>query len=365
MDTSKMNSSVTNINKLGFDAIWAGSSYEAQSVQLTDTMTKLNRCITDLNQFDIILQKRDKYVEICSQIKTLSGQMASCASSHTKETEETGCGNCSSLASHIQQLEIERLKLREEIIGLLSQFSGIDAEIAPPADLSGIADGILTFEEQQALTEIYMAMPSGNLAKNLEGKTDENGVVIEDGYAYIQQRIDEIKATYTGSERNYYVAMEVIEISILAGVRSPYEHHGTMGTPGVAVQTEATRAAVDTQWLSKGIDCNAYASMVIFDEDSTQKWLEVGQFTGAGTGVSFDEAKPGDVFCNGGHVGIVMANNPETGELIINHASGHGPDMKYEVVTYRKLQNDGYEIRRVDRTYISPRLQKILEEENN
>lgn len=36
-------------------------------------------------------------------------------------------------------------------------------------------------------------MPAGNVAKNLEGKVDENGVLIEDGYAYIQERIDSIK----------------------------------------------------------------------------------------------------------------------------------------------------------------------------
>ena len=355
MNTSNMNTSVTNINKLGFDSIWSGSAYQAQSAQLTDTMTQLNQCIKDLNQFDIILQKRDKYVQICSDIKTLSGKRASCASSHTKETKETGCGNCTSLTSRINALEKERKLLREEIIGLLGQFVGIDAEIEPPADLSGIADGILTFEEQQALTEIYMAMPAGNIANNLVGKTDENGVVIEDGYAYIQQRIDEIKSQYTGSERNYYVAMEVIEISILAGVRSPYEHNGTGFIPGTT-PSEATRAVVSTKWLSDGIDCNAYASLVIFDENSTQGWLEVGQFTTAGIAVNYEDAKPGDVFCNGGHVGIVMANDPETKQLIINHASGQQPDMKYEVVSYQTLQNGGNKIRRLDSTYVSERL---------
>ena len=363
MDTSKMNDSVTNINNLGFDDVWSGSAYEAQREQLTSTMDKLNKCIEDLNKFDIILQKRDEYVEICTKIANLSKQKASCEQSHNEETIEKGCGNCSSLSAQIKALEIKRLELREIIIAMLAEFVGIDAEIAPPADLTAIGDDILTFEEQKALSEIYMAMPPGNIAENLEGKVEENGVVIEDGYAYIQQRIDEIKSKYTGPERNYYVAMEVIELSILAGVRSPYEHNGTACKPGME-PSEATRAPVDTKWLSLGIDCNAFASMVIFDDESLQGWLEVKQFPEAQPVLTFDEAQPGDIFCNGGHVGKIMSNNPETGEVIICHASSHNNDMKYEVVTYEEFESQGYSVRRIDRTYESSRLRKKLENEN-
>ena len=34
MDTAKMSSSVANINNLGFDSVWSGSAYEAQSNNL-------------------------------------------------------------------------------------------------------------------------------------------------------------------------------------------------------------------------------------------------------------------------------------------------------------------------------------------
>lgn len=85
--------------------------------------------------------------------------------------------------------------------------------------------------------------------------------------------------------------MEVIEISLLAGVRSPYEHHGTTG------DTIYTHNPVSTEWLSKGIDCNAYVSMVIYDDESIEKWLRVEQYKYAGTSVdTYEEAQPGDIF---------------------------------------------------------------------
>ena len=55
MDTSKLNSGVTNINKLMFSETWSGSAFDAQSATLNDLMTKLNQCIADLSAFDAIL----------------------------------------------------------------------------------------------------------------------------------------------------------------------------------------------------------------------------------------------------------------------------------------------------------------------
>ena len=133
MDTSKLNSGVTNINKLMFSETWSGSAFDAQSATLNDLMTKLNQCIADLSAFDAILLLKDLYVSICDEISRLYGLMASCSVNH--DDPESSC-SCGSYAAQIQELEVKRKALREQIIGLLGQFSGITAEVAPPADLS-------------------------------------------------------------------------------------------------------------------------------------------------------------------------------------------------------------------------------------
>lgn len=136
MDTANMNKSVTNINALGITEVWSGSAYEAQSEQLSELMTKLNKCISDISAFSAILALRDLYIALCEQIKSLYADKAACESGHGEEQQKYGCGTCSAISSEITAKEKERVALRNQIIGLLGQFSGITAEVEAPADLS-------------------------------------------------------------------------------------------------------------------------------------------------------------------------------------------------------------------------------------
>ena len=134
MDTSKLNGSVTTINKMGFDQIWGGAYHTAQRDSLNDAMTQLNKCIEDVNTFNNALIKLEKYIEICERIQELYRAISSCSSGHTEEQKKYGCGTCSGYAAEISQKETQRKNLRAEIIALLSKFAGIDVEIADPVD---------------------------------------------------------------------------------------------------------------------------------------------------------------------------------------------------------------------------------------
>lgn len=134
MDTTNLNGSVTNINKLGFDQIWGGAYFTNQRDSLNDAMTKLTDCIADVNEFNNALIKLEEYIKICERIQELYRLISSCASSHTKEQDENGCGACSSYYAEITQKESQRKLLRAEIIAMLSKFTGVDIEIAEPAD---------------------------------------------------------------------------------------------------------------------------------------------------------------------------------------------------------------------------------------
>lgn len=60
-----------------------------------------------------------------------------------------------------------------------------------------------------------------------------------------------------------------------------------------------------------------------------------------------------------------MANDPVSKQLIINHASRQDPDMKYEVISYKTLEERGNVIRRVDRNYVTPEVQEYLDKNQN
>ena len=126
MDTANLNTNVSNINNIRFSDVWSGSAAEVQSDSLESFMKDLNKCIEDIALFDAILVLREMYIKICSEISKLSAQISACASSHGKEEEENGCGNCATLSARIQELERQRKELREKIIGMLGQFSGIN-----------------------------------------------------------------------------------------------------------------------------------------------------------------------------------------------------------------------------------------------
>ena len=160
-------------------------------------MSKLNHCISDLNDFDVILIKRDEYIQICATLSDLYSKQVSCQGGHGDEEEKNGCGNCANLTEQINIYEKKRQNLRTEIIGLLAQFVGIDAEILPPMDLSNIDDGNIDyFVDMDKILAIY-SKPGGLIPLSgspslfdLYNEYDAEGNVIPySGEKYVNEQI--------------------------------------------------------------------------------------------------------------------------------------------------------------------------------
>lgn len=133
MEVSNLNSGVTNINNIRFSETWSGEAAEKQVESLNSFMSDLNKCISDLTAFDAILVLREQYIEICDEISRLNGLISSCSVDHNDPESSCSCGY---YASRIAVLESQRQQLRSTIIGLLGQFSGINPEVGPAADLT-------------------------------------------------------------------------------------------------------------------------------------------------------------------------------------------------------------------------------------
>ena len=371
MDTSNMNNSVTNINNLGFDAVWSGSAYETQSQQLTDTMSKLNQCISDLNDFDVILTKRDTYIEICNTLSRLYSQRASCQSGHGEEQEKYGCGNCSSLSTQIAEYERKRKELREEIIGLLSKFVGIDAEIFPPADLSIVDDGVVDVFFD--LDELNAFSSRGNVPV-WEGSifdlyADEGGI------DYINGRIADI-VSKCSNEREIAVNVGLLLVDMCKdkGYVLDYKHSGQhslnymygYGTSMISVNgdqyTFSPESGVDPNQvfdkkynniyqMSSGGDCCSMVSYLVnvataddpmSDNPQGFHWEGVNGFKSFGDRIHMSQATAGDVFVYEGHTGMIVRvntgddNDPNNGQVYILESGGsysHLAVNKYDYYT--------------------------------
>ena len=133
MDTANLNGSVTNINNIRFDETWKGSAAENQVNQLNNFMQDFNKCIQDITAFNVILLLRDQYIKICDRIKELDALINGCDADH--DDPDCSC-SCGTYAAEIAKLEQERMALRNKIIGLLGQFTGITPEVGDPVDLT-------------------------------------------------------------------------------------------------------------------------------------------------------------------------------------------------------------------------------------
>lgn len=344
---SELDSITSNVNNLNFDGIWKSKASQKLLVSLNDILSKIKVESGNLNTFAKAVRRIDELIEIDGKIAELSARLMSI----DVDTEE-GEAAAATIQGEISQLEQKKQQIKNEIKGAISGFTSVSSDYS--IAFSGISSA--SWNELVEKAGEFSKLPTGDLFKALT-IVDNNGNVIRDGEQYVNAEINAIKARYTGTERNYYVAMKIIELSLEGRVRIPYVHNGTTSTG----KTIDTRIAVPTSALRRGVDCNAFVSYVIFGEDSTEKWLEVGKYKNAGQAVSsYEQMQAGDIFANGKHVGVIVENNPETGEALILHSTRANMQMEMEKVNYNYFSSKGYSIRRVDSNYVSPELAEIL-----
>lgn len=403
MDTSKMNSGVTNINNLGFSSIWSGTAYEAQSEYLTETMIKLNKCINDINDFNDILDLRDQYVEICDQISRLYVAIRSCSVDH--DDPESRC-SCGANYAKIAKLERQRLVLRNKIIGLLGKFVGVDAELYPAIDLSIESTDFKYLFDVDALLEIYSTpgalkpTPDNYGLFDMYNEYDENGNLIPySGEKYVNDQIAWV-VSQCRNEREIAVNVSLLFAKLAAdkGYSLTYENDGAQGGlnwgkvnwdqstgnytykdgSGFDPSIGYNQGYNNVTQMEEGMDCCAwvsYALNVAIADDPTAPnptgfaWQGVGGLNKFGEPVSSSETQPGDIFIAPsqgtpyGHTGMIVSieedpNNPGTGTVVIAESGGIKSAYSINQYSYTTDENgkismlrDGTVFRNMDSVY--------------
>lgn len=345
-------SSVSSIKNVSFDGIWSGNAYNNLSGALESTLSRMEKENSNLDTFSQAMDKLQKYKENKIKIAELADQISKIS---IPEDDEAAAAEAArqkaALEAEKAKLEEENKTLRVEIESLLATITAISSEIEVIAfDLSNYKDYIEYIEDLTELklkydTAGYLRMLGGNDSLyNYYNITDENGNIIMSGQEYIEGIITDIQEKYSGREAAVNCAIAMLSLAADKGIRINYEHSGTDHDPYVRTSDVAT-----------GVDCNPFVSWCL-DKGVPGgfQWRPVGNFTSIGTGYAYEDwgnAKAGDVLCNGGHVTIIIDNDPETGQFLIAEASGQTNGIRMKSVTYQTLKNNGYTCRDMTEIY--------------
>lgn len=182
---------------------------------------------------------------------------------------------------------------------------------------------------------------------------DENGKVIKNsGKDYINSLLNGLKKNYSGRELAVNTALLILQLSADKNVRIPYRHKGTGANPYVSIDS-----------VMSGVDCNAFVSAILNQAiPDGFEWKRVGQFKNIGKEIlpeNYSQAKPGDIFVRPkditgltglpGHVGIIVANDPETGQFITAEATDGA--IKLKIQTYNAMENYGWYVQDLSEVY--------------
>lgn len=344
--TGDIDGSITNIKNVSFEGVWSGSAYDNLSGALESTLTRVEKERTNLDTFSKAMEKLQKYKENKLKIEQLDKEIASISvPSDDEEAAAAAQAQIAALQAEKTKLENENKVLRSEIESLLGTITAISSEIEVIAfDLSNYKDYMEYIEDLAELkakydTAGYLRMlGQGDSLYNYYNVYDESGKLIMSGQEYVEGVILDIQEKYDGREAAVNSAIAMLALAADKGIRINYEHAGTNSNP-----------YVKTSAVVSGVDCNPFVSWCL-DKGVPGgfHWRPVQNFKSIGKGYDYEnwsQAKPGDVLCNGGHVTIILDNDPATGQFLIAEASGQVAGIRTKSVTYQTLKNNGYSCR--------------------
>lgn len=338
-------SSVSEIKNVSFDGVWSGSAHKNLTGALETVLANADKQQTNLETFEQAMTKLQKYKENKIKIDELNAAISKIViPSDDEEAAAAAAAQKAALEAERDKLVTENKALKSEIEALLATITAITSEIEViKFDLSNYKDYMEYIED---LAELKAKYDNGGLRMlgqndslyNYYNIYDEKGNLVMSGKDYVEGVIKDIQTKYSGREAAVNSAIAMLALAADKGIRLNYEHHGTDADPYVRTSDVVT-----------GVDCNPFVSWCL-DKGVPGgfQWRPVGNFKSIGTGYAYENwgnAKPGDVLCNGGHVTIIIDNDPATGQFLIAEASGQIAGIRTKSVSYQHLKNNGYTCR--------------------
>lgn len=332
----------TTIESLSFDSVWSGGAHDKLTSSLKTVLNNLKSQEASLSSFCTGLVLLQTYKDNKEKLDGLNGALAILPTGKEYEMDR------SNIQSQINSLATMNSQLKSNITSLMDSISSVDST---DVNIVSLNFNMEYLYEAQELKEIYNSglskLDNGVSLYKYYDQYDESGNLILSGKDYIEGVITNIQSNYTGREAAVNCALAMLQLAADKGVKLDYEHKGTA----------AIEPYVPTSQVASGVDCNPWTSWCV-DKGTPGgfQWRPVGEFKNVGETLDdWTQAKPGDVFVikndTQGHVGIIIENNPETGEFLCAEARGSEIGITTYTRSYSSLKSAGYQVQDMTNVY--------------
>lgn len=347
---TQLSTEVSDASAISFDSVWSGEAHDGMTSDLKELFSRTETEIANIEKFASALDSLQKYKDTKNKINDLQSQLSSIP--NTTENQRSR----SNLSSTINALQVGNNQLKSNIIRALSGFSSISSEVEVVTYDASTEDYGQFIVDIDSLVALYannyiddnpadpLKILSGGSLYDYYNSYDADGNVIEgSGKAYVEGIILDIQEKYSGRDAAVNSALAILQLAANKGIKLDYEHKGTNGY----------EPYVPTEQVASGVDCNPFVSWCLDKGvEGGFQWRPVGNFTSIGTTIdksNWSSAKPGDVLANGGHVIMIVDNDPEKGTFTVAHASGSSRGILIEEKPYSNYS--GYTVRDMTEIY--------------
>lgn len=322
-----LDSSIQNIETLGFDSVWRGKSYSKLTADLRKVIENVKIQKTSLEKYILALQYLDKYKNNKNRQKGYEALLN--VSKNTKMA--------SSLTTEINSLIAENNEIRKKIQSLLSEIK----TISPTVELVSYS---FTHSKEYiiALDKLYDSFKNNTLTKMPD--TGKNSLYYYYSQDEVDQRLTQIKTTYSGREAAVNCTLTIMKMAADVGLKLDYDWGG------------GHAAVAKTSSVASGVDCSGFVSWAI-NQGATQAFAPrtTSSLKRVGEAIEYSKAKPGDilVFNDGqsGHVVLIIENDPEKELFLVTEAFGTNEGVVMLERSYSSLKKDTYQARDLSSIY--------------
>ena len=342
-----MESFVTNVKKMNIGSIWKGAAATSYVGQIDSIITRINKEKDNIQTFENILDKVEIMKSYDRKIKALESSLSGL------DPEEDG-SKIARIKSSIRWYKNEKKKLKDSVIGLLGSISpDAGSESSLLFNNTANFDYICDIKELEARIKkcyVYFGVDAngknyGNIA-NLYNDA-ENGI---SGVDYVNGKLNSVLKSYKGREAAVNSVLMSMMLAADKGYKYRYTNSGANGYGGIKYNTN--------EQMMDGMDCCAYVSWAI-NKGTPQPfhWEGVGGLKIMGDTVDISQALPGDILAksnsdgSGAHVMMVVANNPETGQITIAESGGDSSNVHLSTHNYADYTRQGYKAQSLEDYY--------------